>query len=469
MRTPLLYNRPRGARATGIIIRNNRLLLMKLITPTDTLYNLPGGGWEFGEVLEESLKREIMEEFNLQINPGKLVSICDSADRINFIFDGKCDTDKIELGGEEKERNSKELTFEPVWIPLSELNNINIQPLIIKEVINKYLVDTDQPTFYLNEVKEINKNILIVAPTYLPIPVSGYGGIERIVSQIYELYYSAGYNVDIVSHPDSKYHTYDAKDLDKIDYDKYRFILSYNYKEPILKELNKHNPVLYIIFQNNYKDSLKFVEKLYHINPFVLSIDQQKQYTENLALSFPIIPNGVDTSIFDIKQATGNRPKDIVFIGAIGQHKSPLACLRYAKKHNLAIDFYGPIIFSEEEAEYKEQFENEVKEYKKCNLLGETKGESEKVNILNSYKYFIFLPSVDKKSWVEPFGIAPLEAMACGCTVITQLEVGGHKSFCNDKNTIDYKAAPTIIDPSSIRKSILNFDIKDIFLKFYPK
>jgi hypothetical protein len=69
--------------------------------------------------------------------------------------------------------------------------------------------------------------------------------------------------------------------------------------------------------------------------------------------------------------------------------------------------------------------------------------------------------------WSEPFGIAPLEAMACGCTVITKLK-GGHTSFCNKKNTISMENKPHLLDPYMVRKSVEDFNFERIFKLYYP-
>lgn len=40
-------------------------------------WEFPGGGVEFGDTLEETLVREMMEEYGLSIQVGKLLDVCD--------------------------------------------------------------------------------------------------------------------------------------------------------------------------------------------------------------------------------------------------------------------------------------------------------------------------------------------------------------------------------------------------------
>ncbi|MEQ6166565.1 MULTISPECIES: NUDIX hydrolase [unclassified Ekhidna] len=59
-------------RVCGLLIENSKVLLLKHdnIGPGTHLWSPPGGGVEFGESLEETLKKEFEEETNLNIEVG---------------------------------------------------------------------------------------------------------------------------------------------------------------------------------------------------------------------------------------------------------------------------------------------------------------------------------------------------------------------------------------------------------------
>ena len=59
--------------AYGIVIENNKILLIKKVTgPYDGKLDLPGGTIEFCERPEETLKRELLEETGINITKYEL-------------------------------------------------------------------------------------------------------------------------------------------------------------------------------------------------------------------------------------------------------------------------------------------------------------------------------------------------------------------------------------------------------------
>jgi len=60
-----------GKRAVGIIIRDNKILLLRRFWKAKHYYVFPGGGVEPGESLIEACKRELREELNIEALPGK--------------------------------------------------------------------------------------------------------------------------------------------------------------------------------------------------------------------------------------------------------------------------------------------------------------------------------------------------------------------------------------------------------------
>ena len=66
-------------RPTGILIEKNKILLLEQEVASDSKrkYSLPGGTLEEGETVYECLKREMLEETGLDVEPIRLLYICD--------------------------------------------------------------------------------------------------------------------------------------------------------------------------------------------------------------------------------------------------------------------------------------------------------------------------------------------------------------------------------------------------------
>ena len=58
--------------AKAIIIKNGCLLTQKNIDSEGDWYLLPGGGQNLGETLEETLRRECIEEIGIDVSVGRL-------------------------------------------------------------------------------------------------------------------------------------------------------------------------------------------------------------------------------------------------------------------------------------------------------------------------------------------------------------------------------------------------------------
>lgn len=64
-------------RVTGVVIEDGRILLLNQDTETGRSWSLPGGKLEEGETLAGALVREMKEETGLDIEPGRLLYVCD--------------------------------------------------------------------------------------------------------------------------------------------------------------------------------------------------------------------------------------------------------------------------------------------------------------------------------------------------------------------------------------------------------
>lgn len=89
-------------RATGVLVKEDEILLVKQVLRERSNWNLPGGGLEVGETLEQCLVREMSEETGLDVEVGELLYICDRfkglhAQILDISFLLSCSDDTKEL------------------------------------------------------------------------------------------------------------------------------------------------------------------------------------------------------------------------------------------------------------------------------------------------------------------------------------------------------------------------------------
>ena len=67
-------------RATGILIEDGKILIVKQKVDDARGWSLPGGKMERGETLGQALVRELKEETGLKVEAGELLYVCEKTD-----------------------------------------------------------------------------------------------------------------------------------------------------------------------------------------------------------------------------------------------------------------------------------------------------------------------------------------------------------------------------------------------------
>lgn len=67
-------------RVTGILIENDKILLVKQKVSSMRTWSLPGGRLEHGETINQGIMRELKEETGLDVKTTKLLFVCDKPD-----------------------------------------------------------------------------------------------------------------------------------------------------------------------------------------------------------------------------------------------------------------------------------------------------------------------------------------------------------------------------------------------------
>ena len=122
-------------RAVGILIKNNKVLLMWRKKDGQEYYVFPGGGKENNETVEVAVVREIKEETTIEAKIEKLLythKLIDSGDQ--FFYLCSYVSGKPELGDfNEKQGQNKNDQYKPMWIEISKLPKLLVYPLEIRD------------------------------------------------------------------------------------------------------------------------------------------------------------------------------------------------------------------------------------------------------------------------------------------------------------------------------------------------
>ena len=114
----------------AIIIDGDEIILMFRRKIKDgkvkEYYAIPGGGKEGNETIEECVKREINEEFNLDVEVKEFLGKVEDDKNIGYIYNAKIIGGTLKLGGEELEHNNEENYYEVQRVKLSEIDNIDL-------------------------------------------------------------------------------------------------------------------------------------------------------------------------------------------------------------------------------------------------------------------------------------------------------------------------------------------------------
>ena len=116
-------------RAAVVIVKNNKVGLIKRIRNGSVYYVFPGGGIEEGEHPETGAKREAFEELGVQVN------VTDCFAKLEFngtqyfflaeIIEGTFGTGQ---GEEYTDENRDRGTYLPIWIEIKKLSSFDVKP-----------------------------------------------------------------------------------------------------------------------------------------------------------------------------------------------------------------------------------------------------------------------------------------------------------------------------------------------------
>ena len=133
-------------RAVGIIIKDNKILLIWRIKNGQEYFVFPGGSVEEGESIRNAVVREMKEEFSIDIIIDRLmfkISVPKNkhdSGRISYFYLIKTYKGVPKLGGPEKERMNDDNQYYPEWKNLELIKTLeNLYPEEAKNKVVKMI------------------------------------------------------------------------------------------------------------------------------------------------------------------------------------------------------------------------------------------------------------------------------------------------------------------------------------------
>lgn len=127
-----LYGNRIRVRACGICIENNQVLMIghQAILGENTFWSPPGGGVEAGEMAEDALKREFLEETGLEVSVGKLLLMNEFVKLplhgVELFFEVKKLSGELMLGQDPEMNVGEQLIQKIEWLSLDEIKRLNL-------------------------------------------------------------------------------------------------------------------------------------------------------------------------------------------------------------------------------------------------------------------------------------------------------------------------------------------------------
>jgi glycosyltransferase involved in cell wall biosynthesis len=272
--------------------------------------------------------------------------------------------------------------------------------------------------------------IAVVAPVWFPVPPTGYGGIELVVSLLADGLVDAGHDVTLFASGGSVTKAKlispmaeppDPRELGNPWYDAYHALSCYLQVDgfdvvhdhagidgPICGAMLHGKPPVVHTLHGPWTPQTRLLYSLVgqHVHLVTVCAGQQADNPDVPYLA--TVHNGIDLDVYPYRE---DKEDVLVYIGRSNPGKGPKEAIKIARRAGLPLQ----MILKRSEPPEREYFEREVEPLLSSDIeLHENVTHQEKVDMLGRACAMIF-----PIRWPEPFGLVMVEAMACGTPVVT--------------------------------------------------
>ena len=138
-------------RVSVCIHDHGRILLVQHTKREHSYWLLPGGGLEYGETLEETARREVLEETGIGVVLGPLIIVCEAIQpggrhNLEMVFSGT-----VEDAGDALRTSDTGITA-VAWVPREEFSGLELHPPIARHIESCWIKNFDHEVLVLGNV-----------------------------------------------------------------------------------------------------------------------------------------------------------------------------------------------------------------------------------------------------------------------------------------------------------------------------
>jgi glycosyltransferase involved in cell wall biosynthesis len=316
--------------------------------------------------------------------------------------------------------------------------------------------------------------VAVLSPVWFPVPPTGYGGIEWVVSLLADGLVDAGHEVTLFASGDSRtkaelawvYELAPSAEIGRAQVE-VRHALSCFERADEFDVISDHSgppaaviagavktPTVHTVHGPLGGEPGEFYEQIARVSPrtglISISMNQRKPHPDLPWIAN--VPNALDFSFYPVQPRRGDY---LLFLGRMSADKGAHRAVAVATETGLPLKLAGKLREPEEIAYFKEFVEPHLRRGQ-IEYVGEVT-HGEKVELLQDARATLF-----PIEWEEPFGLVMIESMACGTPVIATrwgavpevIEHGRSGIIVDDyRDMAGALAAADLLEPLDLRRA----------------